>query len=293
MTMSSTVSAPSTSRALNMLPNVEMPDATKAILNLDMGAPFVPQVQQYLRGLGDARGFDKVALVGQAVAAILLLPALEMLGGLPTVVFKGFGPDAPQVEIDLSTFRHQEVRARRAELQHGEAFTGYTVLDGSGRGLTPIQLTELAAQLGCEEPEIRTLNVQAGAKGQVDLTSAEGATAGMADLLVNLGLTVEDWTSGRVLFLPGGAGIVGALQATAIHGISESWPRTIRLAADTDKVFHVAEVVDAQAQRQWAVGLADELDKVTARVTLSGAIPEEFRAALNQLAVEHGVEIRG
>ncbi|KKW31140.1 MAG: hypothetical protein UY76_C0065G0003 [Candidatus Uhrbacteria bacterium GW2011_GWA2_52_8d] len=277
---------------LSMIPALS--GRVNASLNLDFSRPFVQQIQAYLEGLGnDARGLRSVALVDQGVAAILMLPALEMLGGLPTVVFKGFGQDAPVVSVDLSVFRHNEVRLRRAELAHGEAFAGFTVLDGSGRGLTPVQLTELAALLNCEEGSIRTMNVQAGTKGQVDLTSAKGAVDGMADLLIQTGLTVEDWTSGRVIFLPGGMGNIGALQATAVHGLSEAWPRTIRLAADTGKVFHVAEVVDPQAMRQWAVGLAARLDGAIPVAVLSGEIPEAFRAALAVLAAEHGVEIRG
>jgi hypothetical protein len=115
----------------------------------------------------------------------------------------------------------------------------------------------------------------------------------MADLLIQSSLTVQDWTSGRVLFLPGGAGIVGALQAISIHGISEAWPRTIRLNKGSDNEFHVEEIVDVQSMRQWAVGLAAKLESEKPIVALSGNIPEGFRAALELLANEHGVTIRG
>ncbi|OGL94692.1 hypothetical protein A2348_03105 [Candidatus Uhrbacteria bacterium RIFOXYB12_FULL_58_10] len=288
---------------LSMIP--ALPGQVNAPLMLDFARPFVPQVQTYFEGLGnDARGNSRVALVGQGVAAILCLPALEMLGGLPVVIFKGFATDAPLVEVDLKEFRHVIARDRRKERSNGEAFAGFTVIDGSGRGLsrpdpenpedrTPDQLGELAAQLGCGVDEIRVLSCQAGNRGQVDLTSAEGAIAGMVDQLVGLGLTAEDWTSGRVIFLPGGMGIVAALQAVAIHGLSEAWPWVIRLAADAEKAFHVAEVVDAQAMRQWAVALSAQLDAAAPIATLSGEIPDEFRNALAALAARYGVEIRG
>ena len=286
---------------LNMLPAAALPTApegmgqtTNVVLNLDFGMPFRRQVRAYLEALGnDARGNTHVALVGQAVGAVLMLPALEMLGGLPRVALIPFGQKAVVDWIPLADFRHNQVRSRRRELLHGEAFEGYTVLDGSGRGLTPLQKTELASALDVDESMIRVINIQAGVKGQVDLTSAQTATAGMTDILVRTGLTVEDWTSGGVVFLPGGAGIVAALQATSIHGISEAWPQTIRLNKGADGEFHVAEVVDPQAMRQWAVGLASRLDADKPVVSLAGAIPEAFRAALVALAAEHGVELRG
>lgn len=271
-----------------------MDRSNTAVLSLDFSQPFIPQIQAYIEALGnDARGVTNVALVGQGVAAILVLPALEMLGSLPSIGLIPFGKKEVVDWVAGADFRHNEVRSRRKELSHGETFAGFTVLDGSGRGLTSLQLTELAAQLGVEEIAIRVVNIQAGTRGQVDLTSAESATAGMADLLVQTGLTVEDWTSGRIMFLPGGAGIVGALQALAIHGISEAWPKVIRLNADADKVFRVAEIVDPQALRQWAVGLAARLDAAKPVVALAGEIPQAFREALAALAAEHGVEVRG
>lgn len=286
MTMSSTVNAPATTRALNMLPKFELENAVNAILSLDMSAEFTPQIQSYIKGLGDPRGFQKVALVGQAVAALLVLPALEMLGGLPTLVFKAFGSET-SYEVDAASYRHNVVRSRRSELTTGDAFAGFSVLDGSGRGLTPVQLEELAAQLGVDQTMIRVLNVD---MGQVDMANV---TAGMVDKVIASGITFADLTSGRTLFLPGGAGIVASFMGVTIYGLGESWPRTIRLAQDADKVFHVAEVVDPQSQRQWAVGVARELQDAQPTVVLSGEIPDDFRTALAELAAIHGVEVRG
>ena len=182
-----------TRRFLSMLPTTSIseqqpaPDAT-AVLNLDFAKPFVPQVQSYLEALGNsARGNTRVALVGQGVAAILMLPALEMLGGLPQVALVPFGSKS-----------------------------------------------------------------------------------------------VADWVS-----------TADFRQAISIHGISEDWPRTIRLNKGSDNEFHVEEIVDVQSMRQWAVGLAAKLESEKPIVALSGNIPEGFRAALELLANEHGVTIRG
>jgi len=283
-----------TQKTLSMLPGLPIDNAAIAILNLNFSKGFEEQVKSYFEGLGNAaRGNTHIALVGQGVAAVLCLPAFEMLGGLPRVALIPFGKKEVADWVPTADFRHNEVRSRRGELKHGDAFAGYTVLDGSGRGLTPVQHTELAAKLGVAEDMIRAINIQAGNKGQVDLSTAGKATAGMADLLIQTGLTVEDWTSGRIVFLPGGAGIVGALQAVAIHGISEAWPLTIRLNADAQKVFHIEEVVNPQAMRQWAVGLQGRLEAANTIVALTGEIPEAFRQALLALAAEHGVEVRG
>lgn len=263
-------------------------------LNLNLSLPLEGQVKAYLKSLGnEALGKKRVVLTGQPVAAILTLPGLEMLGGLsslPNLALIPYGKTEVVDWVNLADFRHNVVRSRRAEIPGGEAFAGYTVLDGAGRGLTAGQLTELAQKLDVKETDIRTIGV---AMGQVDLTSAAAATAGMVDKLLSTGLTTADWTGGRVLFLPGGAGIVAALQATAIHGLSESWPQTIRLNAGADRVFHVEAVENPQAMRQWAVGLAREMEAAKPVVSLSGTVPEEFRTALEELAKTYGVTIRG
>lgn len=274
-------------RSLNMLPNIEIEGATKAILNLDMARPFVPQVQDYLRNLGDARGFKNVGVVGQAVAALIILPALEMLGGLPVLTFKGFGPDGATYQVDAADYRHNQVRSRRAELAKEPTFEGYTVLDGSGRGLTPAQLTELAAILGVEESAIRTINLD---MGQVNFSDV---SEGMADKVISSGVTFGDLTSGRCLFLPGGAGIVAAFMGLTIYGLGEAWTRVIRLNKGEDNAFHVAELVDCQAQRQFGVKLTAEIAAAIPAVTVSGQVPDEFRKELADLAAKHGVEVRG
>lgn len=275
-------------KTLTMHPALTPDGAQKALLTLDFARPFRPQVEEYLRGLGDPRGFKRVVLVGQAAAASLVLAALEMLGGLPELVLYGMGKEAtPLGELDLADYRHKAVRPRRAELPRGEAFSGYTVLDGGGRGLTPVQLTELAAQLGTSEDAIRVFDVS---MGQVDFACPE---KGMADRVIQTGVTWEDLTSGRVLHLPAGSGLVAAVMATTIYGLSESWPQCVRLASGEDRTFHVVEVLGCQEMRSFGTALVGELDAAVPRVTLSGNLPEAFRAAVIALAGEHGVEIRG
>ncbi len=259
-----------------------------ALLTLDLARPFTGQVELYLRGLGDPRGIENVVLVGQAAAASLVVPALEMLGGLPTVVLYGMGKDAVELgRLDLADYRHQVVRSRRTELPRGTAFEGFTVFDGGGRGLTPAQKTELAAELGCAEDAIRVFDVN---MGQVDFAHPE---KGMIEKVIATGVTFDDLTSGRVLHLPAGSGLVAAVMATTIYGLAEAWPRCIRLASDADKQFHLAEVLDCQAMRLFGAALAGELDAAAPRVTLMGNCPEAFRVALVALAAEHNVEIRG
>ncbi len=285
-------------RFLGMLPGnpVTPPEgatAVNAVLSLNM-APDSPgfegQVQTYLEQLGNgARGVTHLAPVGQAVAAIEVAAALEMLGGIPQLAIVNFA-DKRVSWLDANAYRHQTVRSRRSEISHGEAFAGYTVLDGAGRGLTALQLTELAAKIGVPETDIRVISVS---MGQVDLSSAESATAGMTDKLLTTGLTVEDWTGNRVLFLPGGAGIVSLIQALTIHGLSEAWPTVIRLAQDVGKVYHVAEIVHAQNMRQWAVGLAGHLDSMKPTVTLAGNVTDDARGRFEALARELVVDFRG
>jgi hypothetical protein len=48
--------------------------------------------------------------------------------------------------------------------------------------------------------------------------------------------------------------------ATAIYGLSEVWPRTIRLNRRSDGSFHVDEIVDPQSMRQFGVGLVAKWD---------------------------------
>ena len=53
------------------------------------------------------------------------------------------------------------------------------------------------------------------------------------------------------------------------------------------------EIVDPQGMRQFGVKLAAEIAASAPTVTLTGTVPDEFRAALAQLAAQHGVEVRG
>lgn len=214
---------------------------------LDFAQPFAAQIQKILESAGvGLRTATEIALPGQAVAAILTVAGLEMLSGLPVLTLYALGQKTERVGIlNLGAYRHETVRSRRGEIQHGDAHLGYTVLDGSGRGLSPTQVGELAETLNVTADSIRVTDANVG---QIDWTNP---TMGMVEKLLATGLTVADWASRRVLYLPAGAGIAAALQATTIHGLGESWPRTIRLAAGADKVFHVVEVVDPQEMRQW------------------------------------------
>lgn len=225
----------------------------EAILALDINAAFAPQVVAHLEKLGDLNEYDIIGLPGQAVAAIVMLPIMEMACGLPhRAEIIGFGQDAKVAgSIDLDAFRHNIVRPHRAEIAQGEAWVGYTVLDGAGRGLTPDQLAELAAALDCQEADIRVINIS---PGQVNLALPAEEQERLATMLVATGLTVQDWTGGRVLYLPAGHGGVAAVQATAIYGLSEVWPRVIRLNK-VGEGFHLAEVVDPQAGRQVGVAM--------------------------------------
>lgn len=215
---------------------------------LDFGKPFVPQVQKILESAGPGlmNREGEVTISGQAVAAILMVAGLEMVRGLPLLTLYSIGQQVERVGVlDLSDYRHNQVRSHRGEVPDGEAFTGYTVLDGSGRGISSAQMAELATILSTDPDKIRVLNANVG---QVDWTNP---TVGMVDGLLAKSLTKADWAGRRVLYLPAGAGLAAVVQATAIHGLSESWPKTIRLAKGDDGGFHVVEVCDPQDMRQW------------------------------------------
>lgn len=258
---------------ISMTPGVHAD--VNAPLTLDFAAPFGPQVQAALAALPDLRKIEEVALSGQGVAAVLSLAGLELAIGLPVVTLTGFGPDSPVVgSLDLRGFRHNTVRSRREESPTGEAFAGHTVLDGAGRGVTPAQLTELAATLGVEPDAIRVFDVS---MGHVDPAEPQ---KGVADRLLQTGLTKADWTSGRIVFLPPGLGTLTAVMATAIYGLSEVWPPIIRLASGIDRQFHVAEVCDPQALRQSGAALVAKWAAGTAPVAVPRDLFDEALAAL-------------
>lgn len=258
-------------------------------LALEFPLPFTDQVKAWFEGAGDLSKSQVVGLPGQAVAAVLTLPILEMACGLPeTVSLVGFGADAKVVgSINLRDYRHNYVRPHRAEQPDGVAHKGYTVLDGAGRGLTPVQYQELHELLNTGpmgsggEGEIRVINVSVG---QVDMAHPEaGDPKKVEDLVGTLlatGLTKADWVSQRVLFLPPGLGQLAAVIATAIYGLSEVWPRTIRLNRGADSEFHVAEVVDPQALRQYGVTLAAKWAAGQAPVSVPRTLFERVLEAL-------------
>lgn len=220
-------------------------------INLVFSVPFEAQVKAYFEAQGDLRGYNCHGLPGQAVAAILALSVLEMTVGLPTVrIFKP-GEGVVGDPLVLDEYRHNVVRPRRVEIPDGETYAGYTILDGAGRGLTPDQEAELQEALG---GEIRVVNVSFTPEETADL--AEFDWSMIADRLIATSrLTKSDWTSGRVIFLPPGLGFLAAVMAAAVHGLSEAWPRTIRLNRRDDGSFHVDEIVDPQGMRQFGVML--------------------------------------
>lgn len=229
-------------------------------MSLDFNLPFEGQVLSFFRGMGDLRRFDAFVLPGQAVAGILTLPLLEMAAGMPVIVNFGYRDRVEIIKcLALGDYRRNVVRPRRVELPSPKdvaTFDGYTVLDGGGRGMTPMQLEELAEKLGCGAGDIRVLDLNTG---HVDMTNP---TEGMVDKVIATGVSRADLTSGCVLYLPAGNGLVAALQATTIYGLSEVWPRTIRLIRRDDWSFGVGEIIDIQALRkigeqigaQWRAG---------------------------------------
>ena len=285
-------------RRLSMHPAADA--AQMGVLTLDFSRPFGPQVNRFLQDGPDLRNVEVALLPGQAFAAQLVLPALEMIGGLPrNLGIVGFGREAKVVgEIDLESYRHAVARPARSRVPAGEAFPGWTVLDGRGRfgeRDSAHQVEELAAQLECGVEEIRVLNV---ALGHVeDLGNIPAGPAGdrdLLDILVESGLTQGDLASQRVLFNPPGHGGIATVQATAIYGLFEVWPTAIRLAAaERGAPFRVVEIGDAQGMRQFGVHLAAAWREMRPTVLFRGDIPEEMRRVIAAIAEEHGVSILG
>jgi len=252
-----------------------IPADTVKPINLDFSSPFAPQITGYFDNLEDIRGTKGTGLPGQAVAAALTLPVLEMATGLPTMYLFGFGKDIKVVgELDLSDFRHNQVRSRRSESPDGEAFAGYTILDGAGRGVESFQLQEIAENLNTTTDNIRVVDVSMGHIDPAD------PAKGLVDRLIGTGLTRADWTSGRLLFLPPGFGPLSIVMSVAIYGLTEVWPRAIRFNREDDGTFHVAEIVDPQSLRQFGVKLQAKWEAGNAPVS----VPRDtFNQILNVL----------
>lgn len=289
-------------RTLSMLPTSALPTsalpegAIVAPLSLNFGANFATQVEEYLRVLGDPRGFTHLALTGQAVGAIITMAALEMMGGLPQLALLPFGAKEIVGWLPTSDFRHNTCRDMR-EKNPGEVPAGYTVIDGAGRGVTPAQLDELAELLKCGVEEIHVSSTNPGQVAIGDLAGAAGVAIaeGIRDAMKAARFPVGEvqGAQSRLLFIPAGAGIVGTVQGLALHGFTGAWPRTIRLAGTPATGFKVAEICDPQAMRQWGANLARELEATKPVVSLSGEIPAAFREALASLATQYSVEVRG
>lgn len=260
-------------KTLSMHPAI--PADRMEVLTLDFGKPFADQVRDFFEAMADTRGFEITGLPGQAVAAALVLPAMEMTRGLPTMSLFGFGQEVKVVgSLDLSDFRHNTVRPRRTEVLDGEAYAGWTILDGAGRGVEGFQMTELCFALNTTPENVHVVNV---AMGHID---PEHPEAGLVDRLIASGLTKADWVSGRLLFLPPGFGPLAIVMTTAIYGLSEVWPRVIRLNRQADGTFHVAEICDPQMMRQFGVQLRAKWDAGQAPVAISRELYDRLVVAL-------------
>jgi hypothetical protein len=271
-----------TTRTLSLHPAIAA--TTSLTLTLDFGRSFEQQIRDFFEKAPDLRGYASYGLPGQSVGAVLTLPVLEMACGFPVTPIYDIGKKEVVGNLDLGNFRHHTVRPRRSELPRGEAYSGYTVIDGAGRGLTALQKSELEEVLGTTD-----IRVVSAPTGHIDFTDP---TKGIVDTLLATGLTFEDWTSGRVIYLPAGMGLSAVVQATAIYGLSEIWPRTIRLNRRDDQQFHIDELVDPQALRQFGVNLQAKWQDTQPVVTLSGNVPEDFRRLLAELAEAHCVTVR-
>jgi len=256
-------------KVLNMLPGVKM-NSKEVILNLDFNLPFVPQVQKYLKDIGDPRGIEKVGLTGQGTAAIICLPALEMLGGLPEIALIPFREREVAGWLNSRTFRHETCREMRRKEDAGKsAPRGFTVIDGGGRGLTEDQIGQLAKEIGCDTTEIRVFSTN---PGQVDIADLGGEAGkkiaeGIKSAMIEGQFPVNETADvSRLMFVPHGGGIVATVQALALHGFLGSWPQTVRIAGSPADGFKVREVVDPQSMRQWATNLAEKITKEGAPV---------------------------
>lgn len=260
---------------INMHPGIDVDNATMAILSLDFGKPFTEQVKGYVENNAAAfAGCDRIGLVGQSVGAMLLLPAMEMINGLPLVATYQPGQRLVLDWVNTARYRHEYVRPRRDEIPKGDAFDGITVLDGGGRGLTPTQLTQVAAHFDVTKDKVRVLNVS---MGQVNMYEP---TCAMVDKIITSGLTTGDALHPeRLAYVPGGAGLVGVLMGLTVYGLTEMWPQTVRLNKVGDE-FVVAEVVSPQDMRQWGVQAAARYRAGNAPVSVPRELFDRIRAAL-------------
>ncbi len=251
-------------KRINMLPGISIPEATELILSLDFSQSFTDQVKDWVtKNIFNLKSCEEIGLVGQSAAAIMMLPAIEMIAGLPKVATYQPGQSEVLAWVDTAEYRHKIVRSRRTEIPEGDAFSGITVLDGGGRGLTAKQSAQIARHFVVSESQIQVLNL---GMGQVDMTNP---TAGMADKVINCGITTGDVLHPeRMIYVPAGAGLVGSLMALTIYGLTESWPQTLRLNKEGEE-FVVAEILQPQDMRQYGVAVAEEFRKGNAPVSIS------------------------
>lgn len=281
------------SKIVNMLSNVEIEGGTQSLLNLNFSLPFEAQVQDWVtNNISTLVNTERVVLVGQSVAACLVLPALELVRMLPQIALVQPGSNEISGWLDTGNYRHQEIRPRRKDLKEGQAFEGITVFDGRGQGLTATQYEQISNHFGFTKERIRVINVGIG---QVNMANP---TSGMVKKILNSDFNAEDAKHPeRIAYIPAGAGIVGALMALTIYGLIEVWPATVRLNKKGEE-FVVEEIVQPQDMRQFGAMAAKEFrDKsAPARVSkkqiiaqkeaiaaaLGGGVESEIRKQLSE-----------
>jgi hypothetical protein len=269
-------------------------------LSLDMApeANFEEQVKDFFSKLPPVlrASYDEFGPMGQSVASILCLPIMEMSGAPMKIgIWNFFGERYRACQFDLSHYRNNIVRPLRNKRPDGEAFAaGYTILNG-GHPMTDEQLNVLAEKLNTAVDKIRVISVSVG---QLDPNSpaivngnrAEKDDSGnfvnpisIEQQLVETGLTVADWESGRILYNPAPMSWAANIQASAIYALAGVWVPTIRIAMVGERPntqFLLAEVVYPQTLRQFGVEIGQKwrdadapamVDKVTVALAAATA----------------------
>ncbi len=239
-----------------------IPAQTEQVLTLDFNKPFVEQVKSFFNKSADLTETSITGYFGQGVAAILGLPVLEMSCGLPNAIaVMNIGTKEIVGKLDLADFRHSIARPMRSRLGNGIVTNAdFILLDGAGRGLQDYQKKEL------EEVIAGTVEVLSIPIGHIDF---QEPTNGILETIIATGISFDQLTSGKILYLPPGLGLAAAIQATALYGLSEVWIQTIRMNQKEDGRFHVEEVVRPQELRQFGVKLAQKWRKEGGSIQIS------------------------
>jgi len=229
-----------------------------SFVNIVRSQPVRPQVEAAIEAVGVAlKGATEINLIGMPAPSVMQVAGLELAIGLPNISV--IEPGRPGVKepryvgaFNLDTYRHKVVREYRdTAWKDGEAFSSWTVLNGSGRKVEDFQLSELAQVLGVEVSMIRVLDAPAHV-----IADFEDPAAGMAEKLASLPMTKADWLSGRlIVFLPG-LGLGGVLFAVTAYALAERYPLVANLQSGEDRQFHLFELCDPQPMRDYGQALA-------------------------------------